>query len=246
MKFVCSGYQWPSFLWLIFLGTASVLPSSYQGVPMLAAILAIYCWGYPTLPFPWRGTCSGTGIPYEEYVYDCHCQIYTKKKKKKCTQLQALFAFDRVTFSVSSIPQGKEIEAWRKKHTYVKTTIISRLSHLFSLSLCCFVRLTIRNKFLKQKARSEDPWGVYIVRSAAWASHKPLFSKTGGYCRNFFKSKILYPHHKWSWGTKIQTGGGNKLSVPGAIHPRVCNSAEATLLSPILIKAGLGITAIPA
>lgn len=55
MKFVCSGYQWPSFLWLIFLGTASVLPSSYQGVPMLVAILAIYCWSYPTLPFPWRG-----------------------------------------------------------------------------------------------------------------------------------------------------------------------------------------------
>lgn len=128
----------------------------------------------------------------------------------------------------------------------IHMSIISGLSHLFSLSLCCFVRLTTGNKFLKQEARNEDPWGVYIVRSAAWASRKPLFSKAGGYCRNFLKSKILYPHHKWSWETKIQTGGGNKLSVPGAIHPRVCNNAEATLLSSIMVKAGLGITAIPA
>lgn len=119
-------------------------------------------------------------------------------------------------------------------------------SHIYFLSLSAVLWLTTGNKFLKQKARSEDPWGVYIVRSAAWASHKPLFSKAGCCCRNFLKSKILYPHHKWSWGIKIQTGGGSKLSVPGAIHPWVRNSAEATLLSPILVKAGLGITAIPA
>lgn len=124
-----------------------------------------------------------------------------------------------VTFSVSSIHQEKEIEASRKKYTYVNTTIISGLSHLFFLSLCCFARWTSGNKFSKQEARSEDPWGVYTVRSAAWASHKPLFSKAGCYCRNFLKSKLWYPHHKWSWGIKTQIGGESKLSVPRAIHP---------------------------
>lgn len=47
----------------------------------------------------------------------------------------------------------RKLKIGGKKHT----TIVSGLSHLFVLSLCCFVRLTARNKFLKQEARSEDP-----------------------------------------------------------------------------------------
>lgn len=90
-------------------------------------------------PLPLKGQSHALVLEYLVKNTFTTATVKSTPKKKKCTQLQALFAFDRVTFSVSSIPQEKEIEAWRKKHTYVNTTIISGLSHLFSLSLCCFV-----------------------------------------------------------------------------------------------------------
>lgn len=163
-----------------FLGAASVLLSfipkcahsdCYTGYLLLPS--------HPSLPL--KGQSQALILEY--LVKNTFMSATVKSTLKKCTQLHVVFG--RATLCLPYIRRRK----WQlggKKPTYISTTIISGLSHLFAVSLCCFVRLTTGNKFFKQEAWSEDPWGMYIGRSAAWASHKPLFSKAGCYCRNVF------------------------------------------------------------
>lgn len=101
------------------------------------------------------------------------------------------------------------------------------LTFICSLCLCCFVRLTTGNKFLKQEARSEDPWGMYMVRNAAWASHKPVFSKAGCYNKNvfFFNLKYYIP---------IISGlGGSKFSLVVGVN---CLSLEPSIAGYITMQ----------
>lgn len=134
-KFLSSGYLWPSFLWLYFLGHCFCIIQFHAKVyPHQLLYWLSTAEATPSFP-PLEGaiTCPKTGIPREEYFY-CHCQIYIKKY----TQLHGQSAFDmlpRTAFSVTSTHQQKEIKVWRKKHTYGSIGITSGLSPLFFLSL---------------------------------------------------------------------------------------------------------------
>lgn len=115
------------------------------------------------------------------------------------------------------------------------------LPFTFFLSLCCFTRLTTGNKFWKQEARSEDPSGVYIMRSAAWASPHKLDVAVG-----IFFNPIHY-------NPSIRGLGGSKfnLVVVGECLPLVpstpgCITVQKRRKLPSSVKAGLGLTAVPA
>lgn len=71
--------------------------------------------------------------------------------------------FGRAVFSVTSTQQ----QPWRNEQTCVSITTVSDIC--FSLSLCCFARLTTGNKFWEQETRGKDPSVVYAVRTS-WAS----------------------------------------------------------------------------
>lgn len=84
-------------------------------------------------PLPLKGQSHALVLEYLVKNTFMTATVKSTPKKKKSTQLHALFAFDRATFSVSSIAQEKEIEAQRKKHTYVN--YFWPLTSIFSLSL---------------------------------------------------------------------------------------------------------------
>lgn len=133
---------------------------------------------HPSLPL----TGQSHALRLEYFLKNNFTAATVKSTLKNQTQPHVLSAFDmlrRMLFSVTFIHQQKEIKVCRKKCIFVSIGIISGLSPLFFFSLCCFARLTTGNKFYKQEARSEDPSGVHIVGSAAWASPHKLDVEVG-------------------------------------------------------------------
>lgn len=116
-----------NFFWVLLLDYSV----SYQSAPIVAAVLAIYCWSHPILPL--KGQSHALIM---EYLVKNSFMTATVKStwKKKSTQLHILFAFDSDIFCVFHT-SGQGHWSLGKKHANVNTTITSVLSHLFSISL---------------------------------------------------------------------------------------------------------------